>query len=70
MAKKNHQPKTGTFSLTGLTGAEMEVLAAALGTYRTRVLASHEEVPRTDSRLRVNLRERAELALALKSVIE
>lgn len=70
MARKNHQPKTGTFSLTQLTREDLEIIASALGDSLVAINTAHDRCERSDARLRVGLRERAQKVLALKSVIE
>jgi hypothetical protein len=70
MAKKNHQAKTGTYSITGLIRDEVEMLADGLAHLRLATMRSHDLQPPTEARLRVALRERAKAVLALKSVIE
>jgi hypothetical protein len=70
MAKKNHQPKTGTFSLTQLTKEDLELIADGLGTLRINIADSHDRANPLDAKLRVALRERASRALALKAEIE
>lgn len=71
MAKKNHQPKSGTFSITQLTGEDVQMLADALGYLRLEILVPiNSKNPERDKVANAQLRERGERALALKSIIE